>query len=236
MSAGGLDVRRAADRFRTLLPGVTTLHCFSSGAHYDPDNTHFGPLVTCDEHRLEPGAGFAAHRHSGVVIVSRPITGALRHEHEHERGLIDIQDVVPASAVIGPGEVQILETSTGVQHAETAAGTEPARFVQMVLLAAGSPVRYRRITLGVGDLEHALSCVTPSGDAHLLVVRPNRAAVQLPPHRRRFAFVVAGAVRIARVGDGGALLASGDSVRILDEGAISLASADEAEILVWNLP
>jgi len=35
--------------------GVETLHAFSFGAHYDPDNIGFGLLMACNEELLAPG-------------------------------------------------------------------------------------------------------------------------------------------------------------------------------------
>ncbi len=58
-------VVRAADRFVTQSGDVRSRHCFSFGAHYDPANTHFGPLQACNEQTLTPGAGFGSHTRAG---------------------------------------------------------------------------------------------------------------------------------------------------------------------------
>ena len=120
-----ITVHRAAERFRTDQPGITTWHSFSSGAHYDPDNVAFGPIVACDEHVVAPRAGFARHRHARVELVSWVLGGTLRHEDDAGRA----QDVEAGSA-------QYQLAGTGIEHVERNASTvEPLRFVQLWLLA-----------------------------------------------------------------------------------------------------
>ena len=46
-----IELRRAGQRFHTSQPGIETWHSFSAGAHYDPDNVAFGPLVGVDVER-----------------------------------------------------------------------------------------------------------------------------------------------------------------------------------------
>lgn len=49
-----IDVRRGADRYGGGDPdsGITTLHAFSFGRFYDPDNVRFGPVLACNEETL----------------------------------------------------------------------------------------------------------------------------------------------------------------------------------------
>ena len=47
-----IGVRRSAERYCVEHDGITTWHCFSAGAYYDPDNVALGRLVACDT----PGA------------------------------------------------------------------------------------------------------------------------------------------------------------------------------------
>ena len=130
-----IRVLRAAERFETMQPGIVTRHCFSAGAHYDPDNTGFGPLIGFDEHVVAPGAGFARHAHRGVDIVSWVLDGALRH-----------QGGSGTERIVQPGLAQLQATGDGIAHSElNASAVEPLRFLQMTLLAEVGPPRY---TLG----------------------------------------------------------------------------------------
>ena len=116
-------MQRSADRFVTTTDDVTTRHSFSYGAHYDPDNIAFGPIIAINEEQVSPGAGYDAHHHADVEIVSWVLEGALSHE-----------DTTGHRGIIEPGTAQRLSAGTGVQHAErNASRTEPLRFVQMML-------------------------------------------------------------------------------------------------------
>lgn len=117
------------DRFETVADGITTRHCFSAGAHYDPERIGFGPLTGLDEHLIEPGAGFEWHPHRGVEILSWVLDGVLRHEDDSGTVL-----------EVGPGELLHQSAGTGIRHRETnASGTAPLRFVQVTVLGEAGP-------------------------------------------------------------------------------------------------
>jgi pirin-like protein len=119
-----IEVRRAADRFRTAQPGILSWHSFSSGPHYDPDNLSFGPVVACDEHLLDPSAGFDRHPHARVELVTWVLDGALQHE-----------DATGRSRTVVPGQAQYQLAGTGIEHSErNASDHEPLHFVQLWLL------------------------------------------------------------------------------------------------------
>ena len=109
--------------YATSQPGIETRHVFSAGAHYDPDNLSFGPVIGCDEHTVATGAGFADHAHRGVVIVSWVLTGTLRHV-DGDRDL-----------TVVPGQVLVQATGDGIRHTESNGGDGPLVFVQTTLLA-----------------------------------------------------------------------------------------------------
>jgi Pirin len=117
-------IARAADRFRTVQPGIESWHCFSAGAHYDPANVSFGSLVGLDEHLVEPGAGFDWHAHRGVVIVGFVLDGVLRHE-----------DSTGAMRIVEPGQLLTQDARAGSRHRETnASDAEALWFVQLTML------------------------------------------------------------------------------------------------------
>jgi hypothetical protein len=127
-----IEIRRGADRAVTTTPGITTWHGFSSGAHYDPANLSFGPLVAHDVHAVAPGAGFERHSHRGLEIVSWVLTGTLRH-----------QDSSGRSNTVRHGMVQHVSAGSGIEHAELNGGDDELRFVQMWLLGAAGEPAYR---------------------------------------------------------------------------------------------
>jgi redox-sensitive bicupin YhaK (pirin superfamily) len=119
-----ITLHRAADRYRTEQPGITTWHSFSSGPHYDPDNLAFGPVVACDEHLIDPGAGFEQHPHARVELVSWVLDGSLEHE-----------DGTGRTRVVVPGKAQYQLAGSGIRHTErNASSSAPLHFVQLWLL------------------------------------------------------------------------------------------------------
>lgn len=199
-----IELHRAADRFETVQPGITTRHCFSSGAHYDPANTHFGALVAVDEHLLAPGAGFTRHAHRGVEIVSWVLDGALGHE-----------DSAGRVELVEPGTALHQSAGSGIEHAErNASDVETLRFVQFSWLSEiatpGYGLDVPPVQVGGGEFEvlHPVAPVELAAAAHLHL------------------FVASGSVRAA-----GRTLHSGDSARIRDE---PLIVEGDGEILVWR--
>ncbi|WP_424213922.1 pirin family protein [Streptomyces sp. BI20] len=231
MTDARLDVRRAAERHPGGDPaaGIATLHAFSFGSWYDPDNLRFGPVIACNEEALAPGAGFAEHPHGNVEIVSWVVEGALGHA-----------DSTGREGVLRPGDVQVLDAGSGVRHTERNAGPEPLRFVQFWLAQAdptalGEAPSYRLVA-DIGDGEEV---DLPRSGARLSVRRPGageKVAVTAGP--RAYVHVVRGDLRIGGA-DAGTELGPGDALRITggaDADPVELVAGSPAELLVLTLP
>jgi len=135
-----MKILRADERYESEHDGIHTWHCFSAGAHYDPDNLSFGPLLGVDEHLLQPGAGFAEHAHRGVEIISWIAEGHLEHSAGGQ------------TQVINPDESLIQDTSEVLEHAErNASSTEQLRLIQTTL-AADSDVTFT-VLRAAGELQ-----------------------------------------------------------------------------------
>lgn len=211
-------VHRAADRFLSRSPGVQTWHSMSFGPHYDPGNTAFGRLVLHDEHRLEPGAGFASHRHAGIEVVSWVLEGVLVHED-------------PAAGVreLGPGSLQHLSTGAGTVHAERA-GDVPTRFVQAWLLS-DAPAAAPSYACAVPE-PGPPSPVLRLGSAVLHAGRlPAGGGMDLPAGRLLHVFAASGEVHVT-----GVRLGSGDALRWPGRGPLEIRAAQDSDLLVWELP
>ena len=220
------DVRRAADSFVTRAPDRVTWHAFSFGPHYDAANTGHGALVVHDEHLLQPGAGFDAHPHHGVEVVTWVLDGTLRHEDDG--GVL---------RTIGAGHVQVLSAGTGVVHSERNDGDGPLRFVQAWLVGDDGPPRYDSAPVAVEadrftPVAGGAAPVRLRSRATLHVGRlTSRASVTLPAAARVHVFVARGAVDLA-----GARLEAGDAARLTAEPALAVTAVEPAELLVWELP
>lgn len=183
-----IDVRRAAARYRVDMPGITSWHCFAAGPHYDPDNLSFGPVIACDEHLLEPGAGFTAHRHARVELLSWVLDGALRHEDPGGR-----------VAIVRPGQVQYQRAGAGIEHVErNASDAAPLRFVQLWLSDDASEPGYLLATPPYELRTGSFAVLRGDG------LVPGAPYVHL--------YVAGGAFEVA-----GAALCAGDSLRAADQ-------------------
>lgn len=220
-----VEIRRGTDRYLTRGEGFFTRHSFSFGAHYDPDNVAFGPLVCHDDHRLKAGAGFPDHEHRDVDIVTWVLSGSLVHA-----------DSEGHSAVVRPGEVQVLSAGSGVTHSEIAGPEGQVRFVQAWLRSddGGTPAySVTPVPLTPG----ALTPVVTVSAAQLLVARLGAGdTVTLPGASRQHVFVATGALTRSSLAEP---LSEGDAFRITrPEGepdpGLEVTAAVPTELMVWT--
>ena len=215
-----MDVRRTGERYRGGDPaaGIESLHAFSFGPHYDPDNLRFGAVIACNEERLAPGAGFDEHPHSHTEIVTWVVEGELTH-----------RDSTGHTSVIRPGDVQRLSAGAGVRHVERNDGETPLVFVQMwlsPLTPGGDPVY--EVVHGIAD---STPYAVPEAGAMLHVRRlgaGERTAVPDAPYL--YVHVVRGEVRLD-----GEELGPGDAARITDAEGLEAVGVTEAELLLWEM-
>jgi redox-sensitive bicupin YhaK (pirin superfamily) len=218
------------DRFLTRETGRLTRHAFSFGTFYDPERLSFGPLVALNDDLLGRGAGYAAHEHAELVIVTWVVTGCLAHTDNTGTTL------QPA------GQLAVTTAGTGTTHSEHAAW-EATRLVQMWLTPdspGGSP--RREVTtpdLAVGGW------VTVAGDGGLPLgiagARLEIAAlsagetVVVPQAPLVHLFVVSGALTRSSLAEP---LAAGDAFEITNEGrdhhGFSITSAVPTQLLSWS--
>ncbi|MER7815559.1 pirin family protein [Streptomyces sp. NPDC096153] len=215
-----MSIRRAGERYRggDASAGIESLHSFSFGRFYDPDNLRFGAVLACNEERLAPGAGFDEHPHSHTEIVTWVVDGELTH-----------RDSAGHATVVRPGDVQRLSSAGGVRHVERNDADVPLTFVQMWLAPRdpGGEPSYE-IVRGIAD---STPYAVPEAGAMLHVRRlggGERTAVPDAPFV--YVHVVRGVVRI----DGDAL-GPGDAARITDARGLELTAAAPAEVLMWEL-
>jgi redox-sensitive bicupin YhaK (pirin superfamily) len=229
------DVRRAADRFRTVADGIESRHSFSFGTHYDPANIAHALLVAHNDDVVAPGSGYGTHPHRDLEIVTWVLDGGLRHEDSRGH-----------SGLVVPGLVQRLSAGDGVLHAErNDAGTGPSvRFVQMWVRPdePGGEPSYAQHDATADLADGGLVPLAGDGSPVTLGARgatlsgarlATAGAVDLPDAPAVHLFVARGGAQLEGVGS----LAEGDAVRLTDAGARRLVAGDAgAEILAWAMP
>ena len=228
--------RPSAARGRVQAGWLDSRHTFSFGQYYDPAWMGFGPLRVINEDRVDPGAGFAPHRHANMEILSYVLDGGLAH-----------RDSTGGGGVIRPGELQWMSAGHGVEHSEfNASDAEPVHFLQVWIQPSRlnhAPAYAQRAATPLSALWTLLA--SPDGADGSLAIRQDArlhaaqlapgetASFERDPARLYWLHVARGAVEI----DGRALSA-GDAVGWADEeGRLSLRGADPAaEVLLFDLP
>ncbi|MDN3297211.1 pirin family protein [Streptomyces ficellus] len=214
-------IQRAGERYRggDAASGIETLHAFSFGRYYDPDNLRFGAILACNEERLAPGSGFDEHPHSRTEIVTWVVEGELTH-----------RDSTGHTAVVRPGDVQHLCAAAGVRHEERNDGDGPLVFVQMWLAPKepGGKPSYE-VVRGIAD---ATPYAVPAAAAMLHVRRPTTPGerLALPTAPQVYAHVVRGTVRLEADE-----LGPGDAARITGSENLELVAGGPAEVLLWEM-
>ncbi|MFP5282137.1 MAG: pirin family protein [Actinomycetes bacterium] len=241
MQAGSVEVRRSGSRFVTVAPGLLSRHSFSFGAHYQPDNVAYGPLLVSNEDLLDVGSGYDTHPHRDAEILTWVLAGSLRHQDSHGN-----------TGLVYPGLAQRLSAGSGIRHSERNDGftldpgrvAEPVHFIQMWLRpdVAGTTPGYASRELDSRDLAAAWVPVASGGDrdaaislgtaaASLYVTRLSRDDRRTLPDAPRLHLQVGrGAVDL----EGSGTVEAGDTVRIRGGGGQRLRALTAAEVLVWT--
>jgi quercetin 2,3-dioxygenase len=230
------DIRRSSERGFADHGWLKSFHTFSFADYFDPEHVEFGPLRVINEDRVEAGAGFGTHGHRDMEIISYVLEGELAHKDSMGNG-----------SIIRPGDVQRMSAGTGVRHSEfNPSPKEPVHFLQIWIQPAVSNIEpsYEEKRFAAEEKRGRLR----------LIVSPDRAEGSLLIHqdakvyaglftgnertefktargRRIYLHVARGAVKA-----NGTALEAGDALRITDGAALRLSDAQDAEVLVFDLP
>jgi len=231
-----IEVRKSEDRGPADHGWLQSKHSFSFADYYDPRHMGFGPLRVINEDRVAAGAGFGTHGHRDMEIVSYVLEGALEH-----------RDSMGNGSVLRPGDVQLMSAGSGVRHSEfNGSQTAPVHFLQIWIqpsatgIAPGYEEKHFDADSKRGRLRVVASSdgrdgsVTIHQDTALyagLLDGQEGAELALAPGRLAYVHVVRGAVSV-----NGTRLAGGDAAKLTGETRVALDGAQDAEVLVFDLP
>jgi quercetin 2,3-dioxygenase len=212
------------DRFVTRETGRQVRSSFSFGSSYDPARVAFGPLFALNDELLGSRAGYDAHEHADVVLVTWVVTGRLAHEDAGGHG--------PQPA----GELAVTRAGSGITHSERADGIA-TRFVQAWLRPdepGGEP--RRRTTspdLDGGDLVVAAdqSDLGIAGATYRIAELPAAAIVTVPAAALRYVFVATGALVRSSLAEP---LAAGDAFEVTGDHDLTVTAGVPTQLLVWS--
>ena len=229
-----VSIRRADERGRTNWEWLDSRHSFSFGEYYDPAHMGHRTLRVINDDRVAAGAGFGAHPHRDMEILSYVLEGALEH-----------RDSLGNGSVIRPGDVQHMRAGTGVVHSEfNPSPTDAAHFLQIWIVpgARGLTPAYGQYRF---DRERAsdefVLLASPDGrdgsvalkqNVDLWVTRLSGSATRsfdVRPGRSSWVHVARGSAVV-----NGQVLASGDAAAVTGE-TITLTNGDQAEVLVFDI-
>ncbi|MDB5839973.1 MAG: quercetin 2,3-dioxygenase [Herminiimonas sp.] len=231
-----LQVRKSGDRGRADFGWLRSQHTFSFGHYQDPEHTGFGPLLVINEDRVHPGRGFGTHGHRDMEIISYVLDGALAHEDSMGNG-----------STLRYGDVQRMSAGTGVRHSEfNRSGSEAVHFLQIWIQpnVKGIAPSYEEKHFSPESKQGQLRLIASSNGRDGSVLIHQDAAIyasilngsdqikhELTPGRTAYVHVVRGRAVV-----NGTELASGDALKVTGETVVTLAQAEAAEVLLFDLP
>jgi redox-sensitive bicupin YhaK (pirin superfamily) len=231
-----VEIRRADERGYADHGWLKSYHSFSFAAYFDPEHMGFGPLRVINEDRVAGGAGFGPHPHKDMEIISYVLSGSLEH-----------RDTMGTGSVIRAGDVQRMSAGSGVLHSEyNHSPDEPVHFLQIWIEPdrIGIAPEYEQTSIAAIAKRGNLRLVaSPDGrdesmrinaDALMfaaMVDGEERLNHELAPGRKAYLQVVSGGLTA-----NGAVLESGDAVKIRDETHVFIEGGRHAELLLFDLP
>jgi redox-sensitive bicupin YhaK (pirin superfamily) len=214
---------------------LDTRHTFSFADYHDPAHMGFRHLRVINEDRVAPGAGFPAHGHRDMEILSYVLAGALAHK-----------DSLGTGSVIHAGDVQRMTAGTGVVHSEyNASATEPVHFFQVWIVPAarGLAPGYEQKTFPEEDKRGRWRLIASrdgragsltihqAAELYAAVLDAGRdVAHDLGPGRGAWVQVARGTVHL-----NGQRLEAGDGAAVEGESALTIEAATPSELLLFDL-
>ena len=231
-----MEIRKSADRGQADHGWLRSAHTFSFADYHDPRYMSFGPLRVINEDRVQPGKGFGTHAHRDMEIISYVLSGALEHK-----------DSLGTGSVLHYGDVQRMSAGSGVQHSEfNPSPAEPVHFLQIWIMpnVQGVAPSYEEKHFDVAEKVGRLRLIaSPDGTADSVLIHQDayvhaaildgqdRALHQLAPGRKIWLQVARGALEV-----NGVRMTAGDGMKSDEAGTITLEHAQDAEVLLFDLP
>ena len=229
-------IRRSNERGYADHGWLKSFHSFSFADYFDPEHVEFGPLRVINEDRVAPGAGFGAHGHRDMEIISYVLEGALAH-----------RDSMGNGSTIRPGDVQRMSAGSGVQHSEF--NSSPKELVHFLQIWIQPNVRniepsYEEKHFTAADKRGQLRLIAShdAADGSVLIHQnahvyaglfdgAENAMLKLDPARSTYVHVARGSVHA-----NDQELKSGDALQLTEVASLTLNQAQDAEVLVFDLP
>ncbi len=230
-----ITVRPSDQRGTASFGWLDARHSFSFGHYHDPEHMGFRALRVINEDRIAPGAGFDAHGHRDMEIITYVLDGALEHKDNLGNG-----------SVVRPGEIQRMTAGRGIVHSEhnhsrraplhllqiwiqpESEGLEPGYEQRPVPTEAVPGVLHL-----IADRDGRDGSVTVHQDVRLYAARLDAGEAvshDLDTGRHAWLQVARGALTL-----NGQRLREGDGAAVSDETRLDIAADEAAEFLLFDL-
>ncbi len=229
-----MTIRKANERGHAEHGWLDTYHTFSFADYYDPQWMGFRSLRVINDDLVLPGAGFGAHPHRDMEIITYVLRGALEHKDSMGNG-----------SVIRAGDLQYMSAGKGVVHSEfNPSKDEAVRLLQIWILpdANGLKPQYAEKTLRdapTGQLYLMTSktgressiAIHQDADLWLAKLEPGqKTAHALANDRHAWIHVAEGEAVL-----NGITLSAGDAAAVSEEKNMELAANKPSQVLLFDL-
>ena len=230
-----LTLRKSQDRGQANFGWLNSKHSFSFGHYYDPEHLGFSVLRVINDDIVAPGAGFDAHGHRDMEIISYVLEGSI--EHKDSSGNIQ---TLPA------GEFQLMSAGKGIFHSEyNASKHHPLRFLQIWIEPnkVGPKPSYQQKSFG--KALGLTTIATPTGENNTLKITQEAKLHQLiigagetfqfnqSQGNNLYVHQITGTVHINNT-----VLSAGDGAQITYEETLTFCNESRSDItaLIFELP
>lgn len=230
-------LHKASTRGLADLGWLQSYQSFSFSEYYHPDRIRFGALRVLNDDTVSGGKGFGDHPHDNMEIISIPLEGELEH-----------RDSMNNSAVISPGEIQVMSAGTGIYHTEYNKNAgQPVKFLQIWLFPNKRNVtpRYDQVKIDTAGSHNRLQQIlSPNPDDEGVWIHQDAwfhkgrfdKGVSTEYHFKKegngvYVFVLEGDVEV-----NGQTLNRRDGFGIWDTNQLSLQALTDTEVLLIEVP
>lgn len=228
-----ITIRHSEDRGPANHGWLQSWHTFSFANYYDPKHMGVSVLRVINDDKVAPGAGFGAHSHQDMEIISYVKKGTI--EHKDSMGNVE---VLPA------GEFQLMSAGSGVTHSEyNPSKTDALEFLQIWIIPNELGIKPQYQQKHFGSERGLKAVITPDGSQGSLLVHQDAYVYQLitdkdtvashsvDAGRTVYVHLISGEIEV-----NGESLSEGDGATISAIDTIEFIGKEASEALVFDLP
>ncbi|WP_444934169.1 pirin family protein [Microbulbifer sp. JTAC008] len=161
--------RPSHERGQARFGWLDSKHTFSFGHYYDPKHMGFSALRVINDDTVKAGAGFDAHGHRDMEIISYILEGAIEHRDSEGNHF-----VVPA------GEIQRMSAGKGITHSEyNHSKTKNLKFLQIWIQPNRKNIQPSYEQRAITQTGALTPLVTPNGRDNSLTIHQNASLFRL---------------------------------------------------------